>query len=100
MNKKISFLIMSDEDKIKWFELAIRFQIDGMIFLSMRSRKNNVGSWVIEDVVKHKILNANMEWEEDLPIAERDEAFMIRTRFEFDTAVSMYEQYKMFAQAS
>ncbi len=91
---------MSDEDKIKWFDLAVKFQIDGMVFLTMKSRKNNVGTWVIEDVQKHKVLNSNMEWEDDLPISERDESYTLRTRFEFDTAVSMFEQYKMFAQAS
>ena len=90
--------MLSDQEKIKWFNLAVRFQIDGMIFLSMKSRKNEIGSWVIEDLVSQKVLNSNLEWEDERPLAERDQSYMIRTRFEFDAAVAMYEQYKMFAQ--
>lgn len=90
--------MMSDQEKIKWFERAAKFQLDGLIFLTMKSRKNNGGLWAIEDPAKNKVLNSNMEWEDELPKVKRDEAFIIRTRFDFDTAVSMYDQYKMFAQ--
>jgi hypothetical protein len=44
-----------------------------------------------------KVLNSNMEWEFDLPMSQRNEAFLIRTRFDLETAVSMFDQYKMFA---
>ena len=44
-----------------------------------------------------KVLNSNMEWEFDLPVSQRNEAFLIRTRFDLETALSVYEQYKMFA---
>ncbi|MHB1687966.1 MAG: hypothetical protein ACYCVH_11395 [Ignavibacteriaceae bacterium] len=64
----------------------------------MKSRKNETGSWVIEDLINHKVLNSNMEWEDERPLAERDQSYIIRTRFAFDAAVAMYEQYKMFAQ--
>ncbi|MFH1197478.1 MAG: hypothetical protein V1720_17390 [bacterium] len=64
----------------------------------MKSRKSTGGSWAIEDMTTGKVLNSNMEWEEELPKAKRDEAFLIRTRFDFDSAAAMYEQYKMFAE--
>ena len=92
--------MINDQEKIRWFDLAVKFQIDGMIFLTMKSRKNGIGSWVIEDVDSHKVLNSNMEWEDDLPIDKRDQAFTIRTRFDFDAAASMYEKYKMFAESA
>ena len=90
--------MLSDQDKIKWFEKAVKFQIEEMIFLVMKSRKNGQASWAIEDMKAHKILNSNMEWEDELPLAKRDQAYLIRTRFDFDTAITMFEQYKMFAQ--
>ena len=89
--------MLSDQDKIKWFDSAVKFQIDGMIFLVMKSRKNEASSWAIEDAKTSKVLNSNMEWEDERPLAQRDEAYMIRTRFDFDSAVAMFEQYKMFA---
>lgn len=88
---------MENKDKIKYFERAVRFQLEGLIFLAMRSRKGGIGSWVIEDKKQNKVLNSNMEWENDLPKSKIDEAYLIRTRFDFDTAIVMYEQYKMFA---
>lgn len=89
--------MLSEQEKIKWFDRAVKFQLDGLIFLTMKSRKNGSSSWAIEEVTNHKVLNSNMEWEDELPKAKRDEAFLIRTRFDFDTAITMYEQYKMFA---
>jgi len=89
---------VTDEEKIKWFNKAVKFQIEDLIFMTMKSRKNGVASWAIEDINTHKVLNSNMEWEEEPPLAKRDEAFLIRARFDFDTAIVMYEQYKMFAQ--
>lgn len=89
--------MISDKDKIKWFDDAVKFELDGTIHLVLKSRKNSVGSWAIEDTSAHKILNSNMEWEDELPLAKRDAAYLIRTRFELEAAISMYEQYKMFA---
>lgn len=90
--------MLNDQDKIKWFDTAVKFQIDGLIFLTMKSRKKDKCSWAIEDQKNNKVLNSNMEWEDEVPLSQRNEAFLIRTRFDFDTAVSMYEQYKMFTQ--
>ena len=90
--------MLSDQEKIQWFDKAVKFQLEGLVFLVVKSRKNGACSWAIEDMAKHKILNSNMEWEDELPLAKRDEAYMIRTRFDFDTALTMFEQYKMFAQ--
>lgn len=89
---------MTDADKIKWFERCIKFQLNGLIFLEMKSRKNKVGVWVIEDTRNNTVLNSNMEWETEPPLTKRDEAFLIRTRFDLETAITMYEQYKMFAE--
>jgi hypothetical protein len=89
--------MLSDADKIKWFDDAVKFQLDGSIYLILKSRKNGVGSWAIEETVKLEVLNSNMEWEKELPLAKRDAAYLIRTRFDFEAAVAMYEQYKMFA---
>ncbi len=90
--------MISDQDKIKWFDLAVKFQVEGLIFFVMKSRKNGVCSWAIEDTANHTVLNSNLEWEEEVPLAKRDEAFLIRTRFDFETAMALYDQYKMFAQ--
>jgi hypothetical protein len=91
---------MSDEDKIKWFEQATQFQLEGMIFIVMKSRKDGVGSWAVQNMETKEVLNSNMEWEPEPPKAQRDEAFMIRARFDRDTAFVMFEQYKMFAEAA
>jgi hypothetical protein len=89
--------MLSDKDKIKWFDDAVKFQLDGTVYLVLKSRKNGVGSWAIEDIAVHNVLNSNMEWEKELPLAQRDAAYLIRTRFEFEAATAMYEQFKMFA---
>lgn len=91
-------LKMTTEEKAKWFDLAMRFALDGKIHLVMKSRLNGVGNWTIVDTSNGKVLNSNMEWEEELPLNKRDEAFMIRVRFKFEDAVAMWEQYKMFAE--
>jgi len=88
----------TNEEKIKWFDAATKFQIDGNIFLVMKSRINGQGKWAIEDMSNQNVLNSNMEWEPELPVAQRDEGYLIRTRFDFDSAVAMYQQYKMFAE--
>lgn len=88
---------MTDQEKIKMFNRAVKFQMDGLIFLTMKSRKNGKCSWVIEDITTGKILNSNMEWEEDLPLKKRDESFELRTRFDLETAKVVYEQFKAFA---
>lgn len=89
---------MTDAEKVKWFDRSVKFQLSGLIFLEMKSRKNKAGVWVIEDSKKNTVLNSNMEWEPE-PIPEkRDEAFLIRTRFDLETAITMYDQYKMFAE--
>ena len=89
---------MTDQEKIKWFDAAVKFQLEGTIFLVMKSRTNGKGNWAIHDSSNNNVLNSNMEWEEDPPVSKRDEAFLIRTRFDFDSAHAMYEQYKMFAE--
>ena len=89
---------MTTEEKAKWFELAMRFALDGKIHLVMKSRLNGVGNWSIVNVANGQVLNSNMEWEEEPPLAKRDDSFMIRARFKFDDAVAMWEQYKMFAE--
>lgn len=89
---------MSDEEKLKLFAKAVKFQLEGMIFATMKSRRDGVGTWVIEDIENKKVLNSNMEWEDEIPLSKRDEAFNIRTRFDFGTAITMFEQFKMFAE--
>ncbi|MDP3831289.1 MAG: hypothetical protein Q8Q47_08460 [Ignavibacteriaceae bacterium] len=90
--------MFTDEQKIEWFEKAVKFQIKGLIFITMRSRKGGIGSWVIEDVGAKKVLNSKMEWEDDVADPEKDQAFLIRTRYDFESASMMYDQYKMFAE--
>ena len=88
---------MTDQDKINWFDKAVKFQIEGLIFIIMKSRKTSGCFWAIEDMTSGKVLNSNMEWEIEPPKSQRNEAFLIRTRFDLETALTMYEQYKMFA---
>lgn len=88
----------TNEDKIKWFDAATKFQIDGNIYLIMKSRVGGIGKWAIENTSDHTVLNSNMEWEPELAVAQRDEGYLIRTRFDFDSAIVMFEQYKMFAE--
>lgn len=91
---------MTDQEKIKWFDRAVKFQIEGLTFIVMKSRKSSGCSWAIEDITTGKVLNSNMEWELELPKSQRNEAFLIRTRFDLETAMSLFEQYKMFAVPS
>ena len=89
---------MTDQEKAQWFDKALKFALDGKIHLVMKSYMNGVGKWAIIDTAKNLVLNSNMEWEPEPPQAkDRDEAFLIRTRFDFDTAIVQYEQLKMFA---
>ncbi len=90
---------MSVEEKAKWFDKALKFALDGTIHLMMKSNKGGVAKWAIIDSGKNLVLNSNLEWEPEPPLVkDRDESFLIRARFDFDTAVSLYEQLKMFAQ--
>ncbi|MBI9072723.1 MAG: hypothetical protein JEY94_14070 [Melioribacteraceae bacterium] len=88
---------MTDEEKAKWFDSAMRFGLDGKIHLVMKSKVNGEAKWAIVDTSTNQVLNSNLEWEEEPPTSNRDEAFMIRARFSFDDAITMYQQYKMFA---
>jgi hypothetical protein len=90
---------MTIEEKAKWFDKALRFSIEGKIQLIMKSYKDGVGKFAIIDTAKNMVLNSNMEWEPEPPLAkDRDESFLIRTRFDFETALMQYDQMKMFAQ--
>ena len=77
--------------------MPLNFSWTVTYILFLKSRKNGVGSWAIEDISNFNVLNSNMEWEKELPLAKRDAAYLIRTRFEFEAAAVMYEQFKMFA---
>lgn len=90
---------MTDAEKVKWFDRVVKFQLSGLVFLEMKQRKNGQGVWVIEDTKTNSVLNSNIEWEPEPISSKRDEAFLIRTRFDLETAISMYEQYKMFAES-
>jgi|GEM_PF-695122 len=87
---------MTNDEKAKWFSRAVKFQLEGLIFLEMKSRKNGIGTWVIEDGKSKAFLNSNLEWEAETAQSQKDESFIIRTRFDLDTALALYEQYKMF----
>jgi hypothetical protein len=91
---------MTDKEKAKWFDAALRFALNGKIQLVQKSFQNGVGKWAIVDTSNNMVLNSNLEWEPELPLAKRDESYLIRTRFGFEDAVSMYTQYKMFASES
>lgn len=86
-------------EKEKWFDRALKFALDGKIHLIMKSNKGGVAKWAIIDSEKKLVLNSNMEWEPEPPLVkDRDESFLIRSRFDFETAVTLYDQLKMFAQ--
>jgi 3-methyladenine DNA glycosylase AlkD len=89
---------MTLEEKAKWFDAAMKFGLNGSIQLVMKSKIKGEANWAIVDTLAKKVLNSNFEWEDEPEIAKRDEAFLIRSRFNFETAVSMYEQFKMFAE--
>jgi len=88
---------MTDKEKVKWFDFALRFALTGKIHLVQKSFQNGVGKWAIVDTSNNTVLNSNLEWEPEVPVAKRDESYLIRTRFSFEDAYSMYTQYKMFA---
>lgn len=88
---------MNEKEKAKWFELAVKFMLAKDIYMVMKSRVQGNAQWAIIDKKNNKVLNSNLEWEDELPMDKRDEAFKIRTRFSFELAASLYEQYKMFA---
>ncbi len=88
---------MTIEEKAKWFDAALRFALKGKIHLVQKSFKDGVEKWAIVDTSNNTVLNSNLEWEPELPLAKRDESYLIRTRFGFEDAVAMYTQYKMFA---
>ena len=89
---------MTNEEKAKWFDVGLRFAIDGHIQIVLKSYKNGEKKWGIIDSKTKQVFNSNMEWEDEPPVKKRDEAFLIRTRFEFSQAVDLYQQYKMFAE--
>lgn len=90
---------MTLEEKEKWFNRALKFALDGRIQLIMKSNVNGIAKWAIIDCEKNMVLNSNLEWETEPPmVKDRNEGFLLRARFDFDTAISLYDQYKMFAQ--
>jgi hypothetical protein len=90
---------MTVEEKEKWFSKAIRFALDGKIQLVMKSYLNGIAKWAIIDSEKNLVLNSNLEWEMEPPKAkDRHDGFLLRARFDFETALSLYDQYKQFAQ--
>ncbi len=89
---------MTIEEKAKWFDAAMKFGLEGNIQIVMKSKKDGQAKWAIVDTSNNKVFNSNMEWEDEPELSKRDDAFLIRTRFSFEDAVSMYEQYKMFAE--
>lgn len=89
---------MTDEEKIKWFDAAMKFGLEGPIQLVMKSKVDGQANWSIVDTAKKMVLNSNMEWEEEPDTTQRDESFMIRARFSFDSALAIWQQYKMFAE--
>ncbi len=90
---------MTDEEKVKWFDSALKFELDGKIQMVMKSRTDGAGAWAIINYADDTVLNSNMEWEPELSVENRDESFLIRTRFPFESASAQWEQYKMFAMA-
>lgn len=91
---------MTVEEKAKWFDAALKFALKGKVHLVLKSFKGGVEKWAIVDTSNNTVLNSNMEWEPEPPLAKRDESFMIRARFSFEDAVAMYSQYQMFAEES
>lgn len=90
---------MTVAEKEKWFDRALKFALDGKIHLIMKSNKGGVAKWAIIDSEKKLVLNSNMEWEPEPPfVKDRNESFLIRSRFDFETAVTLYDQLKIFAQ--
>ncbi|NLT51024.1 MAG: hypothetical protein GXX85_08930 [Ignavibacteria bacterium] len=89
---------MTIEEKAKWFDAAMKFGLEGSIQIVMKSKKDGQAKWAIVDTANNKVFNSNMEWEDEPELSKRDDAFLIRTRFSFEDAVSMYEQFKMFAE--
>ena len=89
---------MQVEEKIKWFDKALKFALDGKIHLIMKSNINGIAKWAIIDSEKNLVLNSNLEWEPEPPLVkDRNEGFLIRARFDFDTAVSLFDKLKMFS---
>ena len=91
---------MTIEEKAKWFDAALKFGLRGKIHLVLKSYKSSIEKWSIVNTSNNTVLNSNMEWEPEPPLAKRDESFLIRARFSFDDAVALYTQYQMFAEES
>lgn len=90
---------MTTGEKAEWFDVATRFSLGANINLVMKSRKNGKSMWAIIDTKNNKVFNSNFEWEDEPSSANlRDEAFLIRTRFDFETATNQYQQFKMYAE--
>ena len=89
---------MTDEEKAKWFDFGLRFALDGHIHLVLKSYKDGEKKWGIINTKTNEVFNSNMEWEEEPPAKKRDEAFLIRSRFDFQQAVELYQQFKMFSE--
>lgn len=93
---KIDEIEMNDKEKAKWFDLSVKFMLAKGIYLIMKSRVKGEAQWAIIDSQNNKVLNSNLEWEDEVPLDKRDESFKIRTRFSFEQAAGLFEQYKMF----
>lgn len=89
---------MTNDEKAKWFDVAVKFVLDKDIFLVMKSKKSGVANWAISNTKSGQLLNSNLTWEPEPRVSNRDESFKIRTRFSFDMAVQLYQQYKMFGE--
>jgi hypothetical protein len=90
---------MTVEQKEIWFNKALKFALDGKIQLIMKSYLNGIAKWAIIDTEKNLVLNSNLEWEiEPAFVKDRTESFLVRARFDFETAISLYDQFKQFSQ--
>ncbi len=87
---------MTLEEKALWFDCAMRFGLLGTIQLVMKSKVGGNASWAIYDASSKKVLNSNLEWEDEPSASKRDEAFLLRSRFSFEDAVNLFNQYKTF----
>lgn len=90
---------LSDKEKIQWFNRGMRFAVEAKYVFEMVSFKNGQPAWAIYSwesfwSENRQVLNSNCEWEDDLDMESRDPNFEIRTRFDFDTALDIYQMYK------
>jgi hypothetical protein len=87
---------LTKNQKIKYFDLATRFQIDSSIAIENKgdNTSQNSNTWVITYIKRYCYNNSSSEWVVDRIPSNRTAAFIAQTRFTLEKAFEIVNSEK------